>query len=266
GPFFSFGDDELAEVSRRARIRHASQRRVPRSHIGIGQARIDLHVELLDDFDWRALRRAETAHCAGLVPRHKITHGRQLGERLGAFDRCHCQRPQLARPDISDGRDCLLGLVATKIDPAAERVRPAETFVSEVERYLKRKRSSLKPKTMVETERHLRVQSKPLHHLPLSGIDRRTIATLLAEIETASGPVARNRVRSSLSAFFSFAIGEGLIETNPVSGTRKASEGNGRDRVLSEAELRAILAALGDDEFSDIIRLLMLTGQRRTEI
>ena len=88
----------------------------------------------------------------------------------------------------------------------------------------------------------------------------------LAEIETASGAVSRNRFRSSLSAFFAWAIREGLAETNPVTGTGKANEGNGRERVLSETELAALLRALGEDDFSDIIRLLVLTGQRREEI
>src|SRR5215831_11711228 len=37
----------------------------------------------------------------------------------------------------------LLGLVASKSDPAIERVRPAETFGAEVERYLTRKSSAL---------------------------------------------------------------------------------------------------------------------------
>jgi len=102
--------------------------------------------------------------------------------------------------------------------------------------------------------------------LPLTKIDRRTIALRLAEIEQASGGVSRNRFRSSLSAFFAWAIREGLTEFNPVTGTGKASEGNGRDRVLTEAELTALLKALGQDDFSDIIRLLILTGQRREEI
>jgi integrase len=88
----------------------------------------------------------------------------------------------------------------------------------------------------------------------------------LGEIEQASGGVSRNRFRSSLSAFFAWAIREGLTELNPVTGTGKASEGNGRDRVLTEAELTAVLAALGDDDFSNIIRLLILKGQRRDEI
>jgi len=160
----------------------------------------------------------------------------------------------------------LLGLVASRTDPAAERVRPAETFGAELDRYLDRKRSSMKPRSFEEVERHLMGHAKPMHRLRLAEIDRRTIALRLAEIEQASGPVARNRVRSSLSAFFAFAIREGMIELNPVSGTRKADEGNGRDRTLSEAELGALLAALGEDQFGDIVRLLILTGQRREEI
>ena len=160
----------------------------------------------------------------------------------------------------------LLGLVASKVDPASERVRPVETFGNEIERYLERKRGSLKPRSMAEIERHLRVQCKSLHPLPLTGIDRRTIALTLAEIENGSGPIARNRARASLSAFFAYAIREGLTELNPVSGTGTADEGPSRERVLSKDELACLYAGLHDDPFSDIIRLLVLTGQRRNEI
>ena len=160
----------------------------------------------------------------------------------------------------------LLGLVASRTDPANERIRPAETFGAEIDRYLERRRSSLKPRSFEEVERHLMAHAKPLHRLRLAEIDRRTIALRLAEIESESGPVARNRVRSSLSAFFAFAIREGLLEINPVTGTGKADEGHSRDRVLSQTELARIWAALGEDQFSHIVRLLMLTGQRRDEI
>ena len=160
----------------------------------------------------------------------------------------------------------LLGLVASRSDPANERVRPAETFGAEIIRYLERKRASMKPRPFVQLERHLQAHGKPLHRLRLAEIDRRTIAIRLSEIEQGSGPAARNRVRSSLSAFFNFAIREGLIEINPVAGTGKADEIGSRDRVLSQTELTAVLSALTDDQFSDIIRLLILTGQRRDEI
>ena len=160
----------------------------------------------------------------------------------------------------------LLGLVASRSDPANERVRPAETLGAEIERYLERKRASLKPSSLNEVERHLMAHAKPLHRLRLAEIDRRTIALRLAEIEQASGPVARNRTRASLSAFFAFAIREGLIETNPVAGTGRADEAHSRDHVLTEQELSALLKALGQDQFSNIVRLLVLTGQRRNEI
>jgi len=105
-----------------------------------------------------------------------------------------------------------------------------------------------------------------LHKLPLADVDRRTLAVLLGQVETASGPFARNRVRSSLSAFFTWAIQEGLTEINPVAGTGKADEGNSRERVLTQDELRTLWRSLGEDSFSAVIRLLLLTGQRRTEI
>jgi integrase len=160
----------------------------------------------------------------------------------------------------------LLGLIATKVDPAAERQPTGDTFEAVLASYFERKRPAMKPRSFDALCRHLNQHCKSFHKLRLAEIDRRTIALRLAEIETASGPVARNRVRSSLSSLFVWAIREGLTELNPVSGTGKASEGGGRDRVLTEAELTTIWRALDHSLFSDIIRLLILTGQRRSEI
>jgi integrase len=160
----------------------------------------------------------------------------------------------------------LLGLVATRVDPAQERERQAETFDAEIKRYLAYKRPSMKPRSHYEVERHLTLYAKPLHRSPLGEIDRRTIASCLAGIETANGPTARNHVRSSLSAFFTWCIHEGLLDINPVTGTAEAAVNGSRERVLTEAELRAVWRALGNDQFGDIIRLLILTGQRREEI
>jgi integrase len=161
-----------------------------------------------------------------------------------------------------------LGKVAAGLDPFVEerQARSAETFGGEVDRYLERKRSAMKPRSFEEVERHLTNHAGPLTKLKLAEIDRRTIAVRLAEIEADSGPVARNRVRSSLSAFFAWAIAEGFIEINPVSGTGKADEGGSRERVLADGELAQVWRALRDDQFSDIVRLLILTAQRREEI
>jgi integrase len=159
----------------------------------------------------------------------------------------------------------LLGTLAGGTDPFAETLS-GEAFGAEVERYLERKRPSFKPRYFTEVAHHLRKQSAPLHSLKLADIDRRVIATLLGKIETDSGPTARNRLRSSLSAFFRFAIAEGLVEHSPVEGTGKAVEANSRERVLTQDELRKLWRGLGDDQFSNVVRLLLLSGQRRNEI
>jgi len=46
----------------------------------------------------------------------------------------------------------LLGLVASRSDPADERIRPAETLGAEIEQYLERKRASLKPGSLNEVK------------------------------------------------------------------------------------------------------------------
>jgi len=158
-----------------------------------------------------------------------------------------------------------LGSLASGTDPFAQSLT-SETFGAEIERYLERKRTALKPRSFVETGRYLRTYAKPLHKLTLGEIDRKSVAVLLGQVETNSGAITRNRMRAALSTFFAWAITEGLIETNPVQGTAKADEGNGRERVLAQDELRALCAALGDGNFADIVRLLLLTGARRSEI
>ena len=158
----------------------------------------------------------------------------------------------------------LLGIVASGTDPFAHSLS-GETFGAEIERYLLRQKASLKPRSFIQYQHHLQKYAVPLHKLTLADIDRRTIAVLLGQIETTSGPTARNRLRSTLSSFWSWAISEGLSELNPVTGTAKAVESS-RDRVLTPAELRKLWRGLGNDRFSDIVRLLALTGQRRDEI
>jgi len=159
----------------------------------------------------------------------------------------------------------LLAQVVGGTDPFAQALS-GEGFGVAIDRYLERKRSSLKPATLRETERYLRVASAPLRSLRLEQIDRRKIAALLGEIETNSGAVTRNRARSALSGFFAWCITEGLLDANPVSGTAKADEGGSRERTLTVDELRQLWRTLGDDAFSDVVRLLLLTGQRRTEV
>jgi len=175
-----------------------------------------------------------------------------------------------------------LGQAAQGIDPFANeaKLRSSEVVGTAVERYLARRRKALRPSAYVEVHRHLLDKAKRFHRLRLSEVTKGKIADLLHGVEERSGIVARNRLRSSLNAFFTWTITEGLLEFNPVTGTAKADEGGPRERVLSDAEVAEVCAALGavgqsnsalasqsaSHPYSDIVRLLILTGQRRQEI
>ena len=141
-----------------------------------------------------------------------------------------------------------------------------ETVGALLPTFLERQRARLKPRSYEETERHLNRHCKPLHPSAITALDRRTVAACLAKIAKASGPVAANRVRSSLSAFLTWCAREGYIDTNPAAYTNKAVENGGRNRLLTDGELAVIWRGLGDDQYGTIMKLLMLTGARRDEI
>ena len=179
----------------------------------------------------------------------------------------------VAELDIGKARSTakdVLARVRLGGDPAHEkrvgRVQAGETVGALLPAFLERQRARLKPRSYVETDRHLSRHCKPLHPLAITALDRRTIATCLAKIAKASGPVAANRVRSSLSAFLTWCAREGYIDTNPAAYTNKAVENGGRDRLLTDAELALIWRGLGEDQYGTIMKLLILTGARRDEI
>jgi integrase len=155
-------------------------------------------------------------------------------------------------------------------DPGGEkienRIRAVETFGTVLKPYLVHKKAALKLRTYEEVERHLLVHAKRLHGLQITAIDRRGVAALLTELAANSGPALANSVRASLSSFFSWAMREGLADSNPIIATNKAVTRSARDRVLADHELRLIWNALGTTNYGDIVRLLALTGQRRDEI
>jgi integrase len=149
-------------------------------------------------------------------------------------------------------------------DKAENRIRAAETMGAVTQSYLTYQSGHLRPRSYRELERHLLRYSKPLHGLQLRKIDRRSIAGRIAEV-ASNGAATANRVRASLSALFAWAMRQGLTDANPVTGTNRQPE-QSRTRTLTDAELKIIWEAPGSDDYSTIIRLLILTGQRRDEI
>jgi integrase len=153
-------------------------------------------------------------------------------------------------------------------DPAGQKTiakQEAEyTFELLAERFLDARRPELAQATIHEYERHLRHDAKSLHRLPIAAVMQADIARLL---NAAAGPVSANRLRSTLSAMFTWTMKEGVVlpRGNPAAFTHKREE-RARDRVLSDTEIKAVWNACGDDDYARVLHLLILTGARAEEI
>lgn len=171
--------------------------------------------------------------------------------------------PQVAREQAAK----LHAQVRLGQDPAGlraeSRARADETFGACVCLFLAWQRDRVK--SFRDVERQLVKNCAALHSLPLAKIDQRTLAAQLARITARGSPTQANRTRASLSKFFNWACGEGMAENNPAALCNRNPE-KSRDRVLSRNEIKQIWAALPDSDYGAIVKLLVLTGQRATEI
>jgi integrase len=102
---------------------------------------------------------------------------------------------------------------------------------------------------------------------PIDAIKRSCVASRLGEIAKAHGRVSAARARGNLSAMYSWAMREGLCEANPVAATNDPAAGiRPRERTLLDHEIRAVWRGCRDDDFGRVVKLLILTGCRRSEI
>jgi integrase len=156
-----------------------------------------------------------------------------------------------------------------------QRDRNAETFGVVAKLYLANRQKALRERSFLEVRRHIEKLWEPFAKKSIHEINRRMVALRIAEISEGirqadgavmGGPVAANRARATLSAMFSWAMREGIVDQNPVAATNKAIDEDPCDRVLTDAELAAIWTACRDDDYGRIVRILMLTGQRREEV
>jgi integrase len=150
---------------------------------------------------------------------------------------------------------------------AEAKARAALTLGTQANRYLEAKKGSLRTASYTANKRYLTDHFASLHGLPLHAIKRRDVAAALNRLAAEHGKVSAARARSALSAFFTWAMREGIADENPVAGTNRPDEGvDSRDHVLSDDELRTVWNACDDYDFGRIVRLLMLTACRRDEV
>jgi integrase len=166
-------------------------------------------------------------------------------------------------------RKAIVGIDAGHDPVAAKakaRVSDKQIFLKLALEYLDDRARDMRSSSLAMCKLHIEKYWKPLHRLPVGKIDRALIASELRTIVKERGAVSADRARSTLSAFYGWCIDEGVVAVNPVKDTRKASKNANRYRVLTDAELVAIWNAAPANDYGRIVKLLMLTGQRRDEI
>jgi hypothetical protein len=154
--------------------------------------------------------------------------------------------------EARDGKDALA-------ERETAKAKAADTLGKLIDLYLERRaKPRQRQRTYTELERYLRKRWAPLHDRPLESITRRDIAARLEEIRVDHGPISANRARTYLGSAFTWAMRQGLTESNPVIGTEPPAAETERDRVLSPEELAIVWQAAGAaGEFGTIVRLLM---------
>lgn len=121
-----------------------------------------------------------------------------------------------------------------------------------------------------DTERLLNTYAVPAWKgKPIDTIDRAAAHELLDDIAMEHGTGAAREVRKHVTKLFNWAVDRGLLAASPVAGMRRPELGyTPRERVLSMDELKAVWAAADDMgyPFGPMVRLLILTAQRRAEV
>lgn len=185
---------------------------------------------------------------------------------------------------VDDARAFALDLRARAIkgeDPALDRseqrkqkARPALTLAEALDRY---DRDQERRKVVGRAQVMSSLRRQLLDHVkdqPLAQLDRRAVVEAVETLEAAGMAGAARALRSHASTFLKWCADRGLMEANPLQGYRAARSTRAQrvaqpGRDLSDTELAWAWHAAGGPKvspaFGALVRMLILTGQRRTE-
>jgi integrase len=147
--------------------------------------------------------------------------------------------------------------------------RPAATngFAAVADEWLKRDQAH--NRSYAATQRLIERCAKPVWEgRQISTIGRRDINDLIDAVADRGAIVMARRLHAHLHRLFRWAVGRGILETNPMAHLPKPGSEVARDRVLTDPELAQVFKNTTKlrPPFGAIFQLLVLTGARRGEI
>ena len=144
-----------------------------------------------------------------------------------------------------------------------------DNFGSLVRDYLERHgRKNLAPRTYAETKRILELDDlKDWRARSVAKITRRDVMEVVQRIEMRA-EIQANRTLARSKALFSWAVQKDRIAVSPAAGIKPPTKEAPRDRVLSDDEMRWLWSGCEEIDwpFGPLVKLLMLTAQRRDEV
>ena len=159
---------------------------------------------------------------------------------------------------------------ATDARRGAATARRRARLASWSKSYLADAEKRLRPASLRVATLYLSKHWSSLHERPADELTRREIIEVL---EPYAGRVTSAQMLRHLSACLTWAIDRGLIERHAAIAIRPPVQRVTRERVLTEAEMKAVWSATeghgdgqADVSYFPILRLLLLTGQRREEV
>ena len=183
--------------------------------------------------------------------------------------------------------EALRGQVRDKRDPVAERkAAQAATAAADAQTKAAAARDAYTLDTLIDdwTVHHLTARSasyrarvpaelrralKVWLAAPAEKVGRIDAVRALDTVKVKSGPIAANRLRAEARACWGWAVKRGSLTANPWEAIpRPLARETARERVLSDAELGTLYNAAGAlaEPWGVLVRLLILTGQRRGEV
>jgi integrase len=151
-----------------------------------------------------------------------------------------------------------------------EELKEAPTMADLCDRFTREFLPRKRPATIDSYGRLLRVHIGPHFgkFIKVADVKYADVDKLHRAVTRTGSTYAANRVVAVLSKMFSLAIKWQWRTDNPARGIERNPESK-RKRYLGAAELARLTTALAkhpDRQFSDVIRLLLLTGARKSEV
>ncbi len=141
----------------------------------------------------------------------------------------------------------------------------ADTFAAAFEEFVSRHLSRLRTGRDVEREMRRLLLAK-WGSRPLTSISRKDVIAAVYRLHDDGKPVMANRLLAYIKTFFRWALDRAMIEASPAALVKKPGRESKRDRILVDAEIRAVwLACDRIGAFGRAVRFMLATAARRDE-